>query len=333
MAGMTPSWTRRLFEWFGTGTIGVGVGLALSLILVFLLQEAALGRLSWERFGDIWTTIVHVLIASYLLGAYTYCEQSRDRTIESLRPLLDEDRIEPIFGSERSNRWSLAIWSVLGLATSFVFTLYITPGPASYDPASWSPESGWHRVLGPIMGLWTARLSGSILIEARKLSELALTLPEIDLLDSARLHPFARQALTNALLVIGTVSVYALFIVDDIGYWTLVVSMLVASLVVGGLALLLPLRGVRDRVQEAKRKELAWCRERMRLARRQLAGEGNAERGHLEELVAWEARIESVSEWTLDASTFARFALYLLIPIGSWAGGALVERVVDSMLD
>ena len=71
----------------------------------------------------------------------------------------------------------------------------------------------------------------------------------------------------------------------------------------------------------------------MRRARRKLAEDGGGERGNLEALIAWEARVEAVNEWTLDASVFTRFALYLLIPLGSWAGGALVERAVDSLLD
>ena len=37
-------------------------------------------------------------------------------------------------------------------------------------------------------------------------------------------------------------------------------------------------------------------------------------------------------EWPFDASTLARFGLYLLIPLGSWAGGALVERLINAIL-
>jgi predicted MFS family arabinose efflux permease len=40
-----------------------------------------------------------------------------------------------------------------------------------------------------------------------------------------------------------------------------------------------------------------------------------------------------VREWPVDASTLTRFALYLAIPVGSWLGGALVERLVNALLD
>ena len=50
---------------------------------------------------------------------------------------------------------------------------------------------------------------------------------------------------------------------------------------------------------------------------------------HLTALLALEARIENVREWPLDLSTVVRFAFYLALPLGSWLGGALVERGLD----
>jgi hypothetical protein len=34
--------------------------------------------------------------------------------------------------------------------------------------------------------------------------------------------------------------------------------------------------------------------------------------------------------WPFDISIKLRFALLLLVPLGSWLGGALVERVVEA---
>jgi hypothetical protein len=49
--------------------------------------------------------------------------------------------------------------------------------------------------------------------------------------------------------------------------------------------------------------------------------------------VFYEGRIASVPEWPFDTPTIARFGLYLLIPLGSWLGGALVERLLVDLLD
>ena len=44
-------------------------------------------------------------------------------------------------------------------------------------------------------------------------------------------------------------------------------------------------------------------------------------------------RVEAVHEWPFDAGALRRLAFYLLIPLLSWSGGALVERLIDAWLD
>jgi hypothetical protein len=53
----------------------------------------------------------------------------------------------------------------------------------------------------------------------------------------------------------------------------------------------------------------------------------------LTDLVTYKTQVESTREWSFDSSTLLRFGLYLLIPVGSMVGGALVERIVDLALD
>ncbi len=40
-----------------------------------------------------------------------------------------------------------------------------------------------------------------------------------------------------------------------------------------------------------------------------------------------------MNTWPFDASTLLRFALYTSLGVGSWVGGALVERVLGAALD
>jgi len=334
IAGLSTSWTRRLFERTGLATPLLGFSIVAVLSLCFLIQELALGRFDVPDdalLGDVRLTLTHILIAVYLVTAYVYCEQTRDEAIASLAARLDASRAQSLLDTRRRDQALLTCAGLVGVAGAILSSLFLTPGPASYDPQTWASENGWHRVLSLFMGYWTGRLGGLIVIESGRLSDLAGCLGEIDLLDPGALAPFARRGLSNALLAIGAVSAYALFLVD-LGYLYLVVLLLVFSVAVGGLALWLPLRGARARVREAKQRELAWCRERLHVARADL-GSGTLRAGELQELVAWERRVAAINEWPVDASTFTRFALYLLIPLGSWAGGALVERLIDAALD
>ncbi len=50
-------------------------------------------------------------------------------------------------------------------------------------------------------------------------------------------------------------------------------------------------------------------------------------------LLALRQHLSEIREWPFDASTLRRLALYLLIPLVSWSGGALVERLIDAALD
>ena len=84
-------------------------------------------------------------------------------------------------------------------------------------------------------------------------------------------------------------------------------------------------------IWDAKRTQLDWCRDAVIRERTKLL-EGGTERSRIDEIVVYRGVVEGVSAWPADSSTFVRISLYLLIPLGSWAGGAVVERFVDSLL-
>lgn len=48
--------------------------------------------------------------------------------------------------------------------------------------------------------------------------------------------------------------------------------------------------------------------------------------------VAYYQLIESAREWPIDAANVLRFIGYLLLGLGSWLGGAVVERILDTAL-
>ena len=86
-------------------------------------------------------------------------------------------------------------------------------------------------------------------------------------------------------------------------------------------------------IREVKRSELARLAPQIRAARDEAVSGGGPSQGRLADLLSYEARIAATSEWPFDSSTLWRFGLYLLIPVVSMIGGALMERVVDLLLD
>ena len=92
-----------------------------------------------------------------------------------------------------------------------------------------------------------------------------------------------------------------------------------------------PLRGIRRKISVAKQQVLDWCTLKLKTARDELKS-GVGEKNSITEIVAYQTMIENVRNWPFDNSTLTRFALFLLIPLGSWLGGAVAELGLDLFL-
>ncbi len=65
---------------------------------------------------------------------------------------------------------------------------------------------------------------------------------------------------------------------------------------------------------------------------RTFAGPDGTATRELADVLTLRSHLEAVREWPFDTSVLVRLAIYLVIPLGSWAGAALVERAVDAFL-
>jgi hypothetical protein len=113
----------------------------------------------------------------------------------------------------------------------------------------------------------------------------------------------------------------------------------IPTFAVGGtlavLGLLAPLSGLRSRIVDAKRRELARVDRAIRGHTGALAGSdvpAESDVLRLVGLLAYRREVEAVPEWSLDAPALRRFAFYLALPLASWVAAALVERLVDLVL-
>ena len=337
-ASATSPSIRRAFDAAGLHPAVGGLALAVVATAVFLAQEFLLGRLPLsgsppeqrDLLYNLQVTLAHIVSCATFLGATAAAQTAVVRCVERLSPLLSASQAERIASRSRADRAWVTAMSVVGVASS-VAVAFGSPGTVSYDPGTWSPENAWHRVLGIGMGFWLARLLSGIVVDSQRISEAAAGIRDLDLLDPAALAPIGRYGLVNALLVLAAAAALGLFLIDPV-YLTLFAPLFLTSAASGVAALLLPAWGARRCIREQKQRELQWCRERLREARAALHA-GRPSEPPPGELIAWEARIERVREWPFDASALQRFGLYLLIPVLSWSGAAVVERWVDALLD
>lgn len=341
-----PPLTQRLAETPPWSPLRLALAIAAALLALFLGIEAAFGRFAillgegrseWDLEAQVnfRIAIVMILLAAYLPAAYAAGVRGARRTVRELRPFLraGDDAVQLAASAGRFDRNRLRRAGLIGIAFSVVIPFWTDRELAAWAIWKFAPEPIVQRFLLPVVGWFAGRFFYSVWAEARRLSAIGRDHVRVDLLDLRSFAPLTSQGLRYALLVVGVISILAIYLYDSDkpGLISIVLTASAVALAAAATALLLPVRGARQAIVAAKRHELDWCDAELRRARAALES-GPAAPGAVSDLVAWRSTVQAVQEWPLDAPTLRRFVLYLAIPLGSWLGGAIVERIVDLVL-
>jgi hypothetical protein len=264
------------------------------------------------------------------------------RDLAALRPTLamGDEEFETACHDALARNGSAAaaaLGAASGIAIHVASAALVTGG----DPfGSWRTlHDNWNLALMALLFALMGRLLKASLSLSGLFSALGHRVGRLDLLAPEALAPFGRLGLRLATYwIVG--SALALLLLADTTVPAIVAAVIVATAAVGVATLLRPCRGAHERIHEAKRGELVRVRAAIeRASQALLAAEpgrasapGPAAGETLAALVAYEARLEAVREWPFDAPLLRRFGLLLLVPLGSWIGGAMVERVLDAAL-
>jgi hypothetical protein len=325
---VTPQ-TLQVFNRLPGNPASIGAGFALLLLLLFFGGRTLVDGGAGSSAGDLRLALIHILLTAYSVFAYTYLLNATNKAAHELAPVLDDSlQWQVIMNSVGTyRRWGLAFSACVGILI-YLYATEITTRDS--DPWAWQQtnyDSRWMRVIGPFFAMWTSCFLYVLVIESARLSRLSLSIRRLDLLDLRPYQPLIRQGLTNALLVLGMASILLLFLLEPgfVGFITYISLLFVIYAWVG---LMLPLRGIRRKISQAKEAELDWCRQALQAARAELKSADPAENS-IAEIVAYQGMIEKIRNWPFDNPTLIRFALYLLIPLGSMFGGAFVERGLE----
>jgi hypothetical protein len=335
--GNPPSrdWTLRLFEasplapvWTGLGVVAVYLLAALLFRAVSAARPDAISPLPW-----VWE-LAGGLSVALPLTLNAYARRGALADLRELRGSLDlsEAGFAQLCAATTS---ASAGWLAVASSASVAVMLLVV----LFDPSIWGevPRPGPREPL-----LWWALLhnaAGAYAFGRMLALETALTagyariarLVRIDLLDQEPLAPLARKGQRSALLWILVSSSISLFF---LGGRPTVINGFVLALILGlvATAFTLPLARVRARIAAGKRSELLRVN---RLLERELdavRSGGGSGGGRLADLVAWRGLVEGVREWPVGVPTLVRSGLFVLLGIGSWLGGAVVERLLEAAL-
>lgn len=209
----------------------------------------------------------------------------------------------------------------------------VPPVPeAPWNPTTWSPEVAWHRILGPVAIVWAWWLGYAVISVSLRLSRIVKKLRKVDLFDFSPLAPLTQLGLRNGLLLIGSLSIWSLMMIET-GFGKIMIYVGSLALISASAALLLPVRGIHERIKQLKQTELKWLNREISQHRSEFQKPESARTaGEMADLIAYRGLVESVSDWPFTTSTYTRLFLYVLIPVLSWSIGIVAEEIVGRLL-
>jgi hypothetical protein len=320
----------------------VGLAIAIAYVAVTLVLDELMVGLGFEPVSSfsrvwVWSVFVNGALLGFLPTANAYLHRGVQRDLRALRPVLRCDdarfetlRVEVGCVPGRRLRRAGAIGALIGLGVA-LYDPTVRAFHAGYSPVD--PRFLWLLVHNVAFVWLGARLLVTEVHMTRAFQRIGEERVTVDLLDPGLLVPFARKGQRSVVL-------WAVFSAIFSGFWLLDsaadVNVLVPVVVVVVMtaAFLLPVAGVRRSVRAAKHAELDRIRRELHRERAGLLEPGAEAResGRVGDLVAYRTLIEGIREWPFDVSALARFAFFATLGVGSWLGGALVERLLDALL-
>jgi len=324
--------------------------LGLSITLGYLLLRCAFDGVFLATWGfphgvepfwrsDIWwPEIVNATLMGYIPAVLLIARRGADRDLNQLRPALSCNDAE--FADIRAaaaGRVGLVgqAFKLSGIVAGVVFVFQDPSISLGAEPSLTHPTFMWALLRMPVFLCLIFTLVVSELSATRTYLQMGRNLIEVDLLDVQSLSPFGRKGLRSALIWMVFLVLFSLFWLGEDTASPHNPVAFVTMLTMATAAFVVPLVGVHHNIRSVKGLELDRLRDQIRVERAVIMddpSDHNPSSPRLANLIAYQQLIDRTREWPIDAANLLKFFMYLLIGLGSWLGGALVERMLDSTL-
>ncbi len=358
-------WEARLVRFLGVSPLLAGLIVAAVVAATYFVPGFAFGLLPIPlQLQDStipidpysWGAIVTSLLAGFTVFALPYAQTRHLTDIADLAPVvpslnragLRELYVQVVSGNARVRIAMSVVGWFVGLLVPLLSVpgaLQLLGGPNLFSDTLLPPAAfvaaGWFLVVVPVLIGSLAKASYLMTSGARRgLRELEKRI-RVGALDAELLRPLANAGLQTSFVWMVGVAIGLLFVLDANIPPPAIFALMAMILTLGGLAAVAPVMVGRRIMRQAKRSGLADVR--AAIARLHLdvldPTKGTAvvrpeddRLIKLGALLAYEQRLDSARETPLDTPAMVKFMLYLAIPVGSWLGGAFVERMVDAAL-
>jgi hypothetical protein len=324
------------------------IWLACSIVTGYLLIRCAVDGIFLATLGlpdgvdpfwrsDLWwAEVVNAVLMGYVPAVLVIARRGIGRDFDQLRPRLPSGEADAIrrVATRRAGLVGRAV-CLGGFAAGIAIVVWEPSVTGGAEQSLTNPAFMWPLLHTPVFIWLVVMLFVSDINATRTYRNVGRNLIEVDLLDIQSLSPFARRGLRSALTWIVFSMIFSLFWVGDEtaarGNGLLFVTVL--AMAIG--AFVAPLSGVHNNIVSVKRLELDRLRDQIRVVRGAVldkSSDADPTSPRLANLIAYHQLIDGAREWPIDAANLLRFFMYLIIGLGSWLGGAVVERLLDRTL-
>ena len=350
------------FERARLGPVGLGIALALGYLALFSAQKGLQASLGFREVGltsgaALAAAGITGALLGYLLAMNALLHRGLRRDLDALRPLMTEaeGRAERLREASEAPPGLLAGASLLGAAIGGTLP-YLDPNLRSLfaNASVDDPDFLWSLVQNVVLTALGVRVFAAQIHWTRSIARIGREAIDVDLLEPSGLAPFSRYGQRSVIAWVGLTIVFSMYWVSETAARANVVLPFAIAAALSWI-FVAPLAGVRSRIRTVKQAELARVaaqirEERERVLAPRAGGRADDARpaadplrgspassadpsrvGRLADLVAYRGLVADFREWPIDVPGVLRFALFLLLGLGSWLGGALVERGLDAV--
>lgn len=310
------------------GAVAVATGLYFGLSGALLPSEHAPFWSSPRQITGM--ALTYIVILSYLSGFSIYGARRTLEAAEELRPYFVTSEAEDLVA--RLNRVRPhRFWIATGVGVLLGF--------ANVDPHVVTESVGvlstWPMDLSLVLGSMVVWIFATQVVyvgleNGLTLSRLGRRCVQVDLFQTQRMRPFARVGVRSTLMVMGALAMTPLQALDAQFRAVNYSFAFALGLPVALVLMVLPMWGIHQRLREAKATALASVDASIAGAGRDHATDALV---HLNALLERRNYLHSLHTWPLDLGGVARLGFYLVIPPLAWVGAALVEMLVQALVD
>jgi hypothetical protein len=306
----------------------------LAALLIFSLLYS-LFRLGIGEPGAVSTpALFFSLIIAYIIPVFSFITARAEEALVELAPLLPSDNEEPPVPEDKLHTVSggLLLFQLLsGTLLGLGHMSFIRGSIAEMLQELLNSATALISTFGAVL-VWMVMFTViSMLVQQAVLFAKLGAKIRISLLNTQALVSFGRVAIYSSLAIIGALAMFPLMNLDSRFAMAEGLPGLVATIVPLIMIFFIPVWPVHRRLSTLKQEALKALSVRLESC---LGDDDDTQpppekMADLTALLAYRREISQVSTWPFDLSSMTRLSLYLVIVPLTWAGAALIERLVD----